>query len=124
MAAMHTGFLSYDDELLGRLQAPPSLCDGLESLGYWRGRRARLPWYRARARREASQMILVWERRVLAAVVADRGTPLWERVRAARLAATGPLRRFARRATFVLAAATFALLTFAVLAFELIVGST
>ncbi len=68
-------------------------------------------------------MILVWERRVLAAVLGERGTPLWERARAARLAATGPLRRFVRRATFGLAATTFALLTFAVLAFELIVRS-
>ena len=68
-------------------------------------------------------MILVWERRVLAAVLAERWTPLWERARAARLAATGPLRRFVRRAAFGLAATTFVLLTFAVLAFELIVGS-
>jgi hypothetical protein len=68
-------------------------------------------------------MIFVWERRVLAAVLGERDTPLWERARAARLAATGPLRRFVLRATVALAATTFALLTFAVLAFELIVGS-
>jgi hypothetical protein len=120
---MRIGSLSADDELLARLQAPPDLCDGVESLAYWRGRRARLPWYRRRARREATHMILVWERRVLAALIAERGAPLWERARAAGLVATGPLRRFARRAGFVAATAMFALLAFAVLAFELVIRS-
>ena len=32
-----------DDELLARLQAPPDLSDGLDSLAYWQGRRERLP---------------------------------------------------------------------------------
>jgi hypothetical protein len=121
--AMQTGLFSADDELLARLQAPPDLGDGVESLAYWRGRRARLPWYRARARREASRMILVWERRLLAAVLAQRGTPLWARVRAARLVAVGPLRRWARRGGFVLAAAMLTLLAPAVLAAELLVRS-
>ena len=112
-----------DDELLAYLQAPPSLCDGVESLAYWRERRARLPWYRARARREATRMTLIWERRVLAAFLGERGTPFWERVRAARWVATGPLRRWARRAGLVLMAASFALLASAVLALELIIKS-
>jgi hypothetical protein len=123
MGAMQTGWFSADDELLARLQAPPDLSDGVESLAYWRGRRARLPLYRARARREASRMILVWERRVLAALLAQRGTPLWARVRAARLVAAGPLRRWARRGGFVLAAAMLTLLAPAVLIAELLVRS-
>ena len=120
---MHTGSFSPDDELLARLQAPPDLCDGVESLAYWRGRRGRLPWYRPRARREAARMILVWERRVLAAVLAERGAPLWERIRAARLVAAGPLRRWARRGGFVLAAATLVVLAPVLLALELFIRS-
>src|SRR6185503_12727718 len=54
---MGTGSFASDDELLARLQAPPDLCDGVESLAYWRTRLGRLPWYRRRARREASRMI-------------------------------------------------------------------
>jgi hypothetical protein len=68
-------------------------------------------------------MTLVWERRVLVALLAERGAPLWERVRAARWVATGPLRRWARRAGFVLMAASVALLTSAVLALELVAKS-
>ena len=123
MGAVQTRWFSADDELLARLQAPPDLSDGVESLAYWRGRRARLPWYRARARREASRMILVWERRLLAAVLAQRGTPLWARARAARLVAVGPLWRWARRGGFVLAAAMLTLLAPAVLVAELLVRS-
>ena len=43
---------STDEELLGRLLAPPDLKDGVESLEYWRRRSRQLPWYRIRARRE------------------------------------------------------------------------
>jgi hypothetical protein len=68
-------------------------------------------------------MTLVWERRVLVALLAERGAPLWERVREARWVATGPLRRWARRAGFVLMAASVALLTSAVLALELVAKS-
>jgi hypothetical protein len=68
-------------------------------------------------------MTLVWERRVLVALLAERGTPLWDRVRAARWVATGPLRRWARRAGFVLTAASVAMLASAVLALELIIKS-
>jgi hypothetical protein len=120
---MQSGSFLSDDELLAYLQSPPELCDGVESLAYWRGRRARLPWYRARARREASRMIVVWERRVLAALLAERGASFGARLRAAGLVASGPLRRWTRRARFVLAGAMLALLAPALLAMELIVKS-
>jgi ribosomal protein L39E len=120
---MSTGSFASDEELLARLQAPPDLCDGVESLAYWRTRLGRLPRYRRRARREAARMILAWERRVLAALVAERGAPLWVRVRAARLVAAGPLRRWARRAAFVLGAATLVVLTAGLLTLELLISS-
>jgi hypothetical protein len=105
--------LSRDDELLARLQAPPDLGDGLDSLAYWRGRRERLPWYRRRAKREAARMVFVWERRVRAAMLRQRGAPLASRFLAARLLASGPLRRFARRAGFAVAATTLLVLVIA-----------
>jgi hypothetical protein len=120
---MQSGSFLTDDEFLAYLQSPPALCDGVESLAYWRGRRARLPWYRRRARREAAQMIVAWERRVIAASLAERGAPIGARLRAAGLVATGPLRRWARRAGFVLAGATLVLLAPALLAMELIIRS-
>jgi hypothetical protein len=120
---MGTGSFAYDDELVARLQAPPDLCDGVEALAYWRARLGRLPWYRRRARREASHMILVWERRVLAALLAERGAPLWARVRAARLVAAGPLRRWAIRGGFLLGAATLVVFTAGLLALELLIRS-
>ena len=95
--------LSRDDELLARLQAPPDLSDGLDSLAYWHGRRERLPWYRRRAKREAARMVFVWERRVRAAMLRQRGAPLASRFLAAWLLASGPLRRSARRAGFAVA---------------------
>ena len=118
--AMGTGSVASDDELLERLQAPPDLCDGVESLGYWRTRLTRLPWYRRRARREAAGMTIVWERRVLAALLAERGTPLRARVGAARLVAAGPVRRWARRGAYVLGVATFVVLAAGLLTLELI----
>ena len=121
--AMGTGSFASDDELLERLQAPPDLCDGVESLAYWRTRLTRLPWYRRRARREAARMTMVWERRVLAALLAERGAPLRARVGAARLAVAGPLRRWARRAAYVLGAATLVVLTAGLLTLELLIRS-
>ena len=121
--AMGTGSFASDDELLERLQAPPDLCDGVESLAYWRTRLTRLPWYRRRARREAAGMTIVWERRVLAALLAERGTPLRARVGAARLVAAGPLRRWARRGAYVLGAATLVVLTAGLLTLELLIRS-
>jgi hypothetical protein len=107
---METASLSRDDELLAQLQAPPDLCDGVESLAYWRGRRSRLPWYRRRAKREAARMILVWERRVGAALLQQRGAPLGARFEAARLVAGGQLRRWAVRGGFGVAATAVVLL--------------
>ena len=104
---------SRDDDLLARLQAPPDLSDGLDSLAYWQGRRERLPWYRRRAKREAARMVFVWERRVRAAMLRQRGVPLASRFRAARVLVGGPLRRAARRAGFAVAATTFLVLAIA-----------
>ena len=114
--------LSRDDDLLARLQAPPDLSDGLDSLAYWRGRRERLPWYRRRAKREAARMVFVWERRVRAAMLRQRGAPLTSRLLAARLLASGPLRRCARRAGFAAAAAATTLLVLAMAPALLVVG--
>ena len=120
---MGTGSFASDDELLARLKAPPDLCDGIESLAYWRRRLGRLPWYRRRARREASRMILVWERRVVEALLAERGAPLWTRLGAARLVAVGPLRRWARRGAYILGAATLVVLMVGLLTLELLIRS-
>ncbi|HEX2397376.1 MAG TPA: hypothetical protein VHI73_04475 [Solirubrobacteraceae bacterium] len=114
---MKIGSLCTDDDLLARLQAPPDLRDGVYSLAYWRQRRARLPWYRRRARREAARMAVVWERRVCGALVRQRGVSLWERLQGVGLVAAGPLRRWARRGGLALAATTVAFLaTLALLA--------
>lgn len=109
---MQTRPLSYDDELLARLHAPPDLDDGLESLLYWRGRRDRLPWYRRRARREAAQMIVVWERRVRAALMHQPAVPLAVRLEGVRLIASGVAGRWFRRG-FRLAGATLVVLALA-----------
>lgn len=87
-----------DDQLLGRLLAPPDLHDGVESLDYWSRRRRRLPWYRIRARREAVRMTVRWEQRVRAALVAQRRAPLETRIFAGALVARTRLARWARRA--------------------------
>ena len=113
LPSVETSLLSRDDELLARLQAPPDLCDGLDSLAYWHGRRVRLPWYRRRAKREAARMVFVWERRVRAAMLRQRGAPLASRFLAARLLASGPLRRSARRAGFAVAATMLLVLAMA-----------
>jgi hypothetical protein len=110
---MQTSLLSADDELLARVQAPPDLGDGVESLAYWRARRQRLPWYRRRARREAARMVVVWERRVRVALLRQRGAPLGARFRATRLIVGGKLRRSVRRGGFALAATTLVLLVLA-----------
>jgi hypothetical protein len=89
--------LSSDDALLKRLQAPPDLREGADALTYWRGRCRRLPWYRIAARREAARMTVVWERRVRAALVQQRGLPMAVRFDAARLVGGIWLRRAGRR---------------------------
>ena len=89
--------LSTDDALLAQLQAPPDLSEGTEALAYWRGRRERLPWYRVAARREAARMTAVWERRVRAALIQQRGLSVGMRLHAVRLISAIWLRRSTRR---------------------------
>jgi hypothetical protein len=110
---VRSGSLTRDDELLAHLQAPPDLHDGIESLAYWRGRRQRLAWYRRRAKREAARMIVVWERRVGAALVQQRQVPFAARLRAARLLAGGRLQRWGFRAGVGVAATAFILFVLA-----------
>ena len=97
MISMRTAPLSRDDALLKRLLAPPDLREGAEALEYWRGRRRRLPWYRVAARREAARMTVVWEGRVRAALLRQRGAPPLVRLHAARLVGAIWLRRSGRR---------------------------
>lgn len=99
------------------------LHDATESLVYWRERRARLPWYRRSARREAARMALTWERRVRGALLAASPEPFVARADAARVVARSWLARWARRAGIaalvltalmaMTAGATFALLVHA-----------
>ena len=89
---------STDEQLLGRLLAPPDLDDGVESLDYWHRRCRRLSWWRIRARREAVRMTIRWEQRVGAALVSQRWTPLELRSSAAVLVARTRLARWTRRA--------------------------
>jgi hypothetical protein len=95
---------STDDQLLWRLQAPPHLTDGIESLAYWHDRRRRLSWYRIRARREAAKMILRWEHRVRRAMFSQRGASIADRSSAGLLLARTRIRRWSRRAAIALTA--------------------
>jgi len=105
-----------DEQLVGRLLAPPDLDDGVESLDYWRRRYQQLPWYRLRARREATRMMVRWEQRVGAAVVSQRREPLEARVSAGVLVARTRLSRWTRRAGIaVLAAVTTVIVLLAAL---------
>ena len=110
---------STDEQLLGRLLAPPELHDGVESLDYWSRRSRRLPWYRIRARREAVRMTVRWEQRVRAALVAQHRASLEARVFAGALVVRTRLSRWTRRAGIaVLAAVTgvLVLVTFSTMA--------
>ncbi|HYB27518.1 MAG TPA: hypothetical protein VEF89_12935 [Solirubrobacteraceae bacterium] len=89
---------STDEQLLGRLLAPPDLHHGVESLNYWSRRSRRLPWYRIRARREAVRMTMRWEQRVRAAVGSQHRASLEDRVFAGALVARTRLARWTRRA--------------------------
>jgi hypothetical protein len=96
---------STDEQLLGRLLAPPALDDGVESLNFWSRRSRRLPWYRILARREAVRMTVLWEQRVGAALFSHRA-PLETRIFAGALVARTRVARWTRRAgTAVVAAA-------------------
>ncbi|HEY7876980.1 MAG TPA: hypothetical protein VIC55_02070 [Gemmatimonadaceae bacterium] len=109
-SAMRTRSRSTDEQLLTRLQAPPDLADGVQSLGYWHQRSRQLPWYQISARREAARMTIRWEQRVGAALVAQRAAPASILVSAGLLVARARLGRWTRRARIALVAtATLAL---------------
>jgi hypothetical protein len=92
---------SIDEQLLGRLLAPPDLHDGVESLAFWSRRSRQLPWYRLRARREAVRMTVRWEQRVGAALVAQHRVPFEARISAGALLARTRLARWTRRVGIV-----------------------
>ena len=102
---MRAGSVSTDGRLLARLQAPPALGDGVQSLDYWRKRSQRLAWSRLRARREAALMTLRWEQRVRSALVSQPGVPVAARASAGLLVARIRLHRWGRRGAIVLTAA-------------------
>ena len=87
-----------DEQLVGRLLAPPDLADGVESLAFWSRRSRGLAWYRIRARREAVRMTVRWEQRVGAALVSQQRASLEARVFAGALVARTRLARWTRRA--------------------------
>jgi hypothetical protein len=105
MGVMRTRSTPGDQKLLAEALAPPDLGDGIQSLGYWRSRRRRLPWYRVHARREAERMIVRWEQRVGAALVAQRAAAPRLRVSGGLLLAQSRLGRWARRARVTLTVA-------------------
>jgi hypothetical protein len=101
---MRRALASTDDRLLAELKAPPDLNEGLRSLAYWHERRQRLSWYRVPARREAVRMITRWERRVQEAMFSQPGVPITARAAAGLLVTRTRLRRWSRRAVFVITA--------------------
>ena len=103
---MRRAVLSTDDQLLARLQAAPDLSEGIESLSYWRERRGRLSWYRVRARREAAQMIVRWERRVRRATLSQPCVPIGVRISGGLLVARTRFGRWGRRTAIVMTAVT------------------
>ncbi len=100
-----------------------SLHDATESLVYWRERRARLPWYRHSARREAARMALTWERRIRAAVLVHPDAPLSVRLDAALVAGRSWLARWSRRAGLVALAMTALMALAAGATFALLVNA-
>jgi hypothetical protein len=84
-----------------------ALWDGMESLTYWRARRARLPWWRVGARREATRMAAAWERRLRLAVLQEPEVALGTRAKAGLLVVRSITRRWARR--MLIGAGAFAL---------------
>lgn len=82
----------------------PNLDEALEALGYWIERRARMPFHRRAARREAERMIRFWQartitgaRRAPVALILSRGTA----ADVARLAVAYHARRILARMTTV-----------------------
>jgi hypothetical protein len=112
----HSGTMNTDEQLVGRLLAPPDLDDGVDALDYWRRRSRQLPWYRIRARREALRMTIRWERRVRAAILSHQRAPLEARVRAGVLLARTRLARWTRRAGIAVLAAVTSVIVLLVLA--------
>ncbi len=114
---LHSGGMSHrgstDEQLLGRLLAPPDLDDGVGSLDYWHRRCRKLSWWRIRARREAVRMTIRWEERVGAAVVSQHWTPLDARASAAVLLARTRLARWIRRAGVAVLALVITVVLFA-----------
>ncbi len=104
---------STDEQLLGRLLAPPRLDDGVQSLDYWHRRSRQLSWWRIRARREAVRMTIRWEQRIGAALVSQQWTPLEARTSAAVLVARTRLARWTRRAGITVLAAVMTVVVFA-----------
>jgi hypothetical protein len=104
---------STDEQLLGRLLAPPDLDDGVESLDYWHRRSRDLSWWRIRARREAVRMTIRWEQRVGAALVSHHWTPLEARSSAAVLLVRTRLARWTRRAGIAVLAVVMTVVVFA-----------
>lgn len=102
-----------DEQLVGRLLAPPDLHDGVESLDYWSRRSRRLPWYRIRARREAVRMTVRWEQRVAAALASQHRATLEARVLAGALVARTRVARWTRRAGIAVLAAVTAVVVLA-----------
>jgi hypothetical protein len=95
---------SPDERLIARLQMPPGLSHGVESLAYWHQRRKQLAWYRIRARREAARMLVRWEQRVGRALLLQPGVPIAHRTSAAVLIARTRLLRWTHRAAIATAA--------------------
>jgi hypothetical protein len=104
---------STDEQLLGRLLAPPDLDDGVDSLDYWHRRSRNLSWWRIRARREAVRMTIRWEQRVGAALVSHSWTPLEARTSAAVLIVRTRLARWTRRAGIAVLAMVMTVVVFA-----------
>ena len=99
---MHTRSELGDQQLLANALAPPDLGDGMQSLRYWRSRHRKLSWYRVHARREAERMVVRWERRVGAALVAQPTVTPGLRFSGGLLLAQSRFGRWLRRARTVL----------------------
>lgn len=93
----------HDELLVAEPLSPPPLDEAREAVGYWRARRAALPWYRVADRREAREMAERWSVRLRAAERQRYGAFAWIAA-AARL----PFRRVLRTAWAVVLAWTVA----------------